>query len=92
MGFDPGELNGKDVSAFVSSSLDDGRQVRQEILKQLQAEGAWNGTLNARKKDGALFRAYTQIRPFFVSGKSYWITILRGLDQEEQGLNLPRGG
>lgn len=91
MGFDSGELNGKDVSAFVSSSLEDGKQFRQEILKQLQAEGAWNGTLNARKKDGALLRAYTQIRPFFVSGKSYWITILRGLDQEEQGLGLSQG-
>ena len=39
LGFDPGELNGKDLSAFVSWPLDDGNQVRQEILKQLQAEG-----------------------------------------------------
>ncbi|MBP1717023.1 MAG: hypothetical protein H6Q43_461, partial [Deltaproteobacteria bacterium] len=87
-GFEPGELHGKDISAFISSPLDDGKQVRQEILKQLQVEGIWSGTLNARKKDGSLFRVYTQIRPFVVSGESRWITTLRDLNEEGQGLGF----
>ncbi len=88
LGFEPGALNGKDISAFVSWPLDDGKQVREEILKRLRMEGSWNGALNVRKKDGALFCALTRIRPFFVSGKSCWMAVLRGMNEGEQGPDL----
>jgi diguanylate cyclase (GGDEF)-like protein/PAS domain S-box-containing protein len=88
LGFEPGELRGKDISAFISWPLDDGKPLRQEILKQLQAQEIWCGTLDARKKDGTLFRAYAQIRPSVASGQSQWITTLRGLNEEEQGLDF----
>ena len=80
LGFKPGELNGKDVSAFISWPLNDWERIREEIVQRLPVQGDWTGTVQARKKDGTFFSVLTQIRPFLVSGKSCWMSILRDLD------------
>jgi PAS domain S-box-containing protein len=85
LGFEQGELDGKDVSTFFSWSFQDWEEAREEIARGLRAQGFWNGAVKARKKDGTLFSAYSQIRPILLSGKSCWMNVLQDLTAGKGG-------
>ena len=55
LGFEAGELKGKDASAFLYRSPEERKRIREEILLRLQTQGSWAGPLNVRKKDGTPF-------------------------------------
>ena len=88
LGFEPGELCGKDVSAFISWSPEERKRIREEIRLRLHGEGSWAGILNARKKDGTPFCLHTHISPFLISGKSYWMSVFEVTNGSQHTSNL----
>jgi PAS domain S-box-containing protein len=63
-GYDPGELAGKHVSILNAPNERDPEETAGDIVKQLSATGAWNGTIQNIKKDGTFFWCRVSVSSF----------------------------
>lgn len=88
-GYERGELLGKHVSVLNAYSSTQQAE-SDEILQQLQAQGAWSAELNNCKKDGTPFITYVRTSALEISGKHYWVSVHEDITEYKQAVKALR--
>jgi PAS domain S-box-containing protein len=83
-GYAPGELVGKHVSVQNTDPPEESRRRVEEVIRHLQARGAWEGEFSNVRKDGTPFTTRARITALERNGRHYWACVQEDVTEKKR--------
>jgi PAS domain S-box-containing protein len=83
-GYVPGEMSGMPLLALNDYPPEENREILDEVIDRLLADGSWNGEWRNRKKDGTVFYTYTSVSRLILNAHVFFVAVQSDVTEDKE--------
>jgi PAS domain S-box-containing protein len=89
-GYEPGELNGKNVSVLNAWPVAETASFNAAVMRAIEGGRAWHGQYENRRKDGTAFTTESRVIKLTLSGQDHFISVQQDITERKRAEFLLR--